>query len=516
MSRDNRYQHILYAILFLFAAGFASSPAHAQVTSLTMTSDAGDYIGNGQTYFYAAGDGSFNAQVNYDGGISIGFNGPNYSHWWNLDFSAPGNQPLTAGTYLNATRFPFQAATEPGLSVYGDGRGCNTLTGTFNVLQVVYGPNNTVTSFDATFEQHCEGAAPALRGEIRYNANVPLYLTAPTTLRAIQNQSVSFTVQATDAQGLGVTLNATALPPGASFSDNHNNTGNFSWLPTSSQSGPYVATFTGSDSQGHQASVSTQITVIPPPPANDEITTAASISGIPYTMSEVATTATSSPTDPYCYGNAQSVWFTYTAQANGRLEANTFGSGYDTTLGVYAGSPGALVPLSCNEDAGGTVQSRVRFDVTAGTTYYFMVSSLYFPVATANLVFNVLQAPPPFSFSPTVNQFGTVVSSTGVVTISGSVRCSDSAYVYINGQAKQTRGGAAIAGYWSTFVPCSANTVTPWSATVQSQAAIFHGRGALLFAGGKANVGATAFSFDPDTGEYKQVNISTIVTLRGK
>ncbi len=41
-----------------------------------------------------------------------------------------------------------------------------------------------IVAFDATFEQHCEGAVPALRGEIRYNANVAVNVTAPTHLTA--------------------------------------------------------------------------------------------------------------------------------------------------------------------------------------------------------------------------------------------------------------------------------------------------------------------------------------------
>ena len=45
--------------------------------------------------------------------------------------------------------------------------------------------------------------------------------------------------------------------------------------------------------------------------------------------------------------------------------------------------------------------------------------------------------------------------------------------------------------------------------------ALFHGRSAALFVAGKANVAGTAFWFDPDTGEFKQVNFSVDVTLRG-
>src|SRR6266699_2441681 len=116
-------------------------------------------------------------------------------------------------------------------------------------------------------------------------------------------------------------------------------------------------------------------------------------------------------------------------QMNIRLEANTFGSGDDTTLSVYTGSRGAFTQIACNDDAGGTLQSRVRFDATAGTTYYFMVAAPNLPLLTsANLVFNLLQAPPPFTFTPSLDQFGTVSPSTGVVTLQGSVNCSEPAY----------------------------------------------------------------------------------------
>jgi hypothetical protein len=44
----------------------------------------------------------------------------------------------------------------------------------------------------------------------------------------------------------------------------------------------------------------------------------------------------------------------------------------DTTLGVYAGSPGSLSLIGCNDDFY-DLQSAVRFEATANTTYYIMV-----------------------------------------------------------------------------------------------------------------------------------------------
>jgi hypothetical protein len=35
----------------------------------------------------------------------------------------------------------------------------------------VMGPGNTLDRFHATFEQHCEGASPALKGEVKIVSN---------------------------------------------------------------------------------------------------------------------------------------------------------------------------------------------------------------------------------------------------------------------------------------------------------------------------------------------------------
>jgi len=58
------------------------------------------------------------------------------------------------------------------LDVYGEGRGCNQLTGRFEVQEALFGPSGEIWAFAATFEQHCEGADAALFGEIRV-ANPP-------------------------------------------------------------------------------------------------------------------------------------------------------------------------------------------------------------------------------------------------------------------------------------------------------------------------------------------------------
>lgn len=500
-------------LLMLFGLLIFGLPAQAQVTSLTLSGDPSDYIVGNQFLFFTPADGSFIAEQNFDQGASFSFNTPTFSHFWHLDFAAANSQFLTVGTYTGAARFPFQASSQPGLSLYGDGRGCNTLTGSFQVLEVSYGAG-TINSFDAIFEQHCEGGVPAARGEIRYNAHPVVSVTAPSQLTAPENQNINFTVSATDAQFRHVVLTATGVPAGATFVDNGNNTGTFNWTPTSSQAGNYLLTFQGDNLSGHIGATYTQINVIAPPPPNDDFNNATVIQSIPFTTSEDVSVATTAPDDPLsCFGANQTVWFAFTPPTNIRLEANTFGSNYDTILSVYTGTRGALTLIACNDDSNNTVQSRVRFDAVAGTTYYFMVSSL-FPVSSANLVFNLLQGPPPLSIAPSVSQFGSVDPTTGTATLTGSVTCSQPVFVTLSGQLKQMHAGTPISGFFSTFIPCDGTT--PWSFTVQTVPSLFHGRSVALFTGGKATVFASAVAFDPDTGEFIQRNLTVTITLRGK
>ncbi|MBN9520410.1 tandem-95 repeat protein [bacterium] len=140
------------------------------VTRLRMVSEPGDFVGQGLTYDFVPGTAAFSIGTNFDNGVSLDVDPPALGEFWTLEFAAPNDALLTPGTYLDAQRFPFQAAGRPGLDVSGNGRGANTLTGRFTVYDVVRGPGNTVVSFAAAFEQHNEGEPPALVGWVVFNS----------------------------------------------------------------------------------------------------------------------------------------------------------------------------------------------------------------------------------------------------------------------------------------------------------------------------------------------------------
>ncbi|MGH2660064.1 MAG: hypothetical protein ACRDHS_10465 [Actinomycetota bacterium] len=109
-------------------------------------------------------------------------------------------------------------------------------------------------------------------------------------------------------------------------------------------------------------------------PGNDDIANATVITALPFTDSLDTTDATTAPDDPQCEGNAHTVWYSFTPATDVSIAPNTFGSDYDTTLSAYTGFPGALTQIACNDDFLG-LQSRIRFDAAAGTTYFIMVGS---------------------------------------------------------------------------------------------------------------------------------------------
>jgi Ca2+-binding RTX toxin-like protein len=86
--------------------------------------------------------------------------------------------------------------------------------------------------------------------------------------------------------------------------------------------------------------------------------------------------------------SVNSVWYTLQAPVSGLIAINTFGSNYDTSLGVYTGSAvNSLTTIGGNDDFSG-LQSQVQFNATAGTPYQIAVDGFSF--ATGNFQLNAI------------------------------------------------------------------------------------------------------------------------------
>lgn len=156
------------AWLGILAATLLNVPAVAD-TFLAMRSQPGDFVGQGEVYYFTEEDGAFTAEHSF-GHVFVRFKTPLLQ--WTLLFDSPKGTELAPGPYENAARLP--PPTQPGLDVGGGGRGCNRATGRFVVLQASYADWGRVESFAADFEQRCEDGSAALFGTVSFNSVLPL------------------------------------------------------------------------------------------------------------------------------------------------------------------------------------------------------------------------------------------------------------------------------------------------------------------------------------------------------
>ena len=237
------------------------------ITRLVMHSEPGDWVGQGNDYDFTPPTSTFNAEQNFDNGVSISIDAAPPSLFWHLDFATADATPLAVAHYPNAQRFPFQDPGRPGLAVFGDGRAQNELVGEFTVRDVVYGNDDEVISFAATFVQQGldQGGPPEppLTGTIQFN----------TTIGArggvLEND--------TDVDG-DTLLSAILVAGPAHGSLSLNRDGTLSYTPNANFSGLDTFTYRTSDGQAESNVATVEIVVNPMPDApvavDDNATTA--------------------------------------------------------------------------------------------------------------------------------------------------------------------------------------------------------------------------------------------------
>jgi hypothetical protein len=130
--------------------------AHGGSTALTLHSEPGDSVGQGGDYAYTAQTAGLSAKVSGDAiqFEAFGLDGRN----WFARFTGPG---LAVGHY--------EETGGRALDVSGYG-GCNITSGSFDITSLTYDDLGRLTSFGATFEQHCDRSAPELRGTLAWRA----------------------------------------------------------------------------------------------------------------------------------------------------------------------------------------------------------------------------------------------------------------------------------------------------------------------------------------------------------
>lgn len=167
------YAVLAALVILLSASNIEASP----IARLTLVSQPGDFIGGGGNFDITYPQGQDPIVVGLaayvqglPGNVLFLLDASEGMAWVNVATFQLGF-PLRPGIYLDAQRDPLEAPGHPGLAISFRGLGCDTITGNFTITDATFSNSNTLSSFAVSFEQHCEGATPALFGTFTYNAN---------------------------------------------------------------------------------------------------------------------------------------------------------------------------------------------------------------------------------------------------------------------------------------------------------------------------------------------------------
>lgn len=219
-------------------------------------------------------------------------------------------------------------------------------------------------------------------------------------------------------------------------------------------------------------------------PANDDITQATVVPGLPFTDTVDTREATSDPSTDNAACGVATVWYRWTAAADGLVGFITAGSDHEATLAVYTGEASDPVLLECDDGSDGLPSEIVR-QAEAGATYFISAGTCCGGAQAGQvgpggtLVFAVQEAIPPVT-DVAVTVGSGAVSRGGVVTLQGTVTCDQPATSFVEVTVMQRRGQRLAEGRGSSLIECGP-APTAWTFVFESSTGIDFGRGSATF-----------------------------------
>jgi hypothetical protein len=208
-----------------------------------------------------------------------------------------------------------------------------------------------------------------------------------------------------------------------------------------------------------------------PAAGNDELVAATAIQSVPFSDWLDTSATTVDPGGPNCLGSRRSVWYSFVAPEDMSLLADTAGSNYDTTLGIWSENGESLESVACVDDVD-TLQAKALFDADAGKRYLMMVGG--FGDQADELRFSLDVGPDPLVVDTTVARRGTVTRS-GVARIHGTILCARAARGFLSGSIRQQRNGRVTRQFFSKRIGCGPDA-TAWRVSARG----FHEGRALV------------------------------------
>jgi subtilisin family serine protease len=192
---------------------------------------------------------------------------------------------------------------------------------------------------------------------------------------------------------------------------------------------------TAYDLSGNSSSTAITFTYAVPPLTNDHFVNGIELTGASGTTTANTASATKEFGEPIHANNegGKSVWWKFTAPADGVLFLSTSNSTFDTLLGVYTGfNVTSLTTAGSNDDAyEGVLFSQISQPVVAGQTYRIAVDGYAGASGTAQLM---------YSFTPTALYMLTITNTVGGSVTPSSGLVGSNATVVLTALTSQNYG----------------------------------------------------------------------------
>jgi hypothetical protein len=133
-----------------------------------LASDAGDFVGEGETILDTPPQVGISAQYSTVHLIfTVHDTATNMPIVTGIFYAMNAISHFERGYYFVPSGPVLGNGSRSGLEWTTQGHGCDSISGWFTVDQVTY-TGDTLTSIDLRFEQHCDGAGPALHGAVHW------------------------------------------------------------------------------------------------------------------------------------------------------------------------------------------------------------------------------------------------------------------------------------------------------------------------------------------------------------